>query len=174
MRLARVAGCAVMLSRLGLVPGPLFFLFIALAPAAAQQVDLNAIQRRFNQFYDAGNYPAALEEAKKLEAGAKARLGTADPNYSIAIFDLALAYEALGKYAEAEQHYKQALVIDEKLFGPGNRKLVRTINNLAIVNMYQGKYARRRGALQAGAGDSDERTRRSRTRTWDSASTISA
>jgi CHAT domain-containing protein/Tfp pilus assembly protein PilF len=120
-----------------------FFLALetALVPAAAQQVDLNATQKRFDQFYEAGNYPAALEEAKKLEAGVRARLGAADANYRIAIHDLARAYEAMGKYAEAEQHYKQALAIEEKLFGPGNRKLVWIINNLAIVNMRQGKDA---------------------------------
>src|SRR5438067_3488823 len=145
MHLVRAVACAVMLSRLGFLPGSFFFVVTALAPAAAQQVDLNAVQKRFQQFYEAGNYAAALEEAQKLEAGVKARLGTAHANYSIAVHDLALAYEALGKYAEAEQHYKQALAIDGKLFGPGNRKLVWIINNLATVNLYQGKYAEAEG-----------------------------
>lgn len=115
---------------------------MALAPSAAQQqLDLNAIQRRFHQFYEAGNYAAALKEAQNLEAGAKARLGTNNEHYSSTVYNLALAYAAVGKYAEAEQHYKKALAIDETLFGPGNRKLVRIINNLAIVNMRQGKHA---------------------------------
>jgi len=118
-----------------------FALKTAIIPASAQQVDLNAIQRRFHQLYEAGNYPAALEEAKKLEAGAKARLGTDDGNYGITLYNLALAYAALGKYAEAEQHYREALAIQEKLYGSGDRKLLRSINNLAIVNMRQGKYA---------------------------------
>jgi CHAT domain-containing protein/Tfp pilus assembly protein PilF len=114
---------------------------MSVLPAAAQQGDLNTMQRRFDQLYEAGNYPAALEEAKKLEAVAKARFGTAHANYNAAIHDLALAYDGVGDYAEAEQHYEQALVMDEKLYGPQNRKLVWIINNLAIVNMYQGKYA---------------------------------
>ena len=84
----------------------LFLALAALVPASAQQVDLSAIQRRFHQFHDAGNYPAALEEAKKLEAGVKARFGVDNSNYSTAVHDLALAYDGLGKYAEAEQHYK--------------------------------------------------------------------
>ena len=113
---------------------------VAPAPTVAQ-VDLNAIQRRYFQFDAAGNYSAALKEAQKLEAGAKARLGTTNEHYSHAVSILAGAYAAVGKYAEAEQHYKKALAIEETLFGPGNRKLVRIINNLAIVNMRQGKYA---------------------------------
>src|SRR5262249_8346551 len=98
--------------------GALFFaLDIFVVSAAAPQLDLNAIQRRYNQFYDAGNYPAALEEAKKLEAGARARLGVDNDNYAIAVSKVARAYGALGNYAEAEQHYQQALVIQEKLLG---------------------------------------------------------
>ena len=43
-------------------------LLIAIAPAAAQQGDLNAILKRYNELYDAGDYAAALVEAQKLEA----------------------------------------------------------------------------------------------------------
>jgi hypothetical protein len=46
MRLVRAAACAVMLSCLCILPGSLFFVVIDLAPAAAQQGDLNAIQDR--------------------------------------------------------------------------------------------------------------------------------
>ena len=56
MRLVRAAACAVMLSCLGILPGSLFFVVIDLAPAAAQQGDLNAIQKRYNELYAAGNY----------------------------------------------------------------------------------------------------------------------
>jgi len=45
----------------------------AFTPAAAQQADLNAIYKRFNELYEAGNYPAALVEAQKFEAAVKAR-----------------------------------------------------------------------------------------------------
>ena len=41
------------------------FVFVAMAPVAAQQGDLNAISKRFKELYAAGNYPAALVEAQK-------------------------------------------------------------------------------------------------------------
>src|SRR5689334_8435076 len=47
---------------------------LASAPAVAQ-ADLQAIDRRMSQFSAKGNYAAALVEAKKLEAAAKARYG---------------------------------------------------------------------------------------------------
>ena len=39
---------------------------------------------KFNELNDAGNYPAALVEAQKLEAGIKARFGINHINYAVA------------------------------------------------------------------------------------------
>ena len=111
MRLVRAAACTVMLSCLGILPGSLFFVVIDLAPAAAQQGDLNAILRRFNELYDAGNYAAALVEAQKHEAGVKARFGVNNAYYGNTLYNLANVYEAQAKYAEAEGLYKRALAI---------------------------------------------------------------
>jgi hypothetical protein len=47
----------------------------ALAGASAQQIDLGATWTRFFKFFEAGNYPAALAEAQKYEAGTKTRFG---------------------------------------------------------------------------------------------------
>ena len=52
------------------------------ASAYAQQVDLGATWTRFFKFFEAGNYPAALEEAQKYEAAAKVRFGTGNANYA--------------------------------------------------------------------------------------------
>jgi CHAT domain-containing protein/tetratricopeptide (TPR) repeat protein len=141
MRLVRAAACAVMLSCLGILPGPLFFLVIDLAPAAAQQGDLNAILRRFNELYAAGNYPAALVEAQKLEVGVKARFGLHHVNYAIALSDLALVYESQGKYGEAEGFYKRALAIREGQLGSNHPDVAGTLGGLANVYWQEGKYA---------------------------------
>src|ERR1700730_2190222 len=106
MRLAAVAVCAVILRCLGILPGATLFMVIDLAPVAAQQGDLNAIQKRYHEFYDAGNYAAALGEARKLEAVARARFGVGHANYGAAVYNLALVYDAQGKYADAEELYK--------------------------------------------------------------------
>src|SRR5262245_8757520 len=90
---------------------------VVLTPAAAQQTDLNAILTRANELYAAGNYPAALTEAQKLEAGIKAQFGTDHANYAIALSTLARVYSAQGKYADAEAHYKRTLAIREAKLG---------------------------------------------------------
>jgi hypothetical protein len=41
-------------------------------PALAQPADIGAIYKRFQEFYGAGNYTAALVEAQKYEGAVKA------------------------------------------------------------------------------------------------------
>jgi CHAT domain-containing protein len=130
-----------MLSCLGILPGSLFFVVIDLAPAAAQQADLNAIHKRFKELYAAGNYAAALVEAQTFESMAKARFGVNHANYGVALNSLAIVYRAQGKYADAEGLYKRALAISEKALGAGHPDVALTLNNLANVYDNQGKYA---------------------------------
>jgi tetratricopeptide (TPR) repeat protein len=110
MQLAATAACALILRCLGVLLGATLFVLIAMAPAAAQQGDLNAIVKRYNEFMDAANYAAALVEAQKFEAVAKARFGVNHANYGAALHNLALVYTEKGEYAEAEALYKRALV----------------------------------------------------------------
>src|SRR5262245_23717960 len=81
-----------------------------LTSAAQQQPDLNAIVKRFNEFYVAGNYAAALAEGEKLEAAVKARFGTSHANYAVVLNNLAAVYGIQGKYAQAAGLYQRALV----------------------------------------------------------------
>ena len=118
------------------------------APAAGQQVDLNAIGRRYNQSYAAGDYAKALAEALRLEAGAKARLGETHPDYGAALYNLGLVYGALGRYAQAEEIDKRALAIEERALGPNHADLARPLDNLAIVHLHQGKYFDAEGLSQ--------------------------
>jgi tetratricopeptide (TPR) repeat protein len=141
MRLAAAAACAVMLRCLGVVPGSIFLVVNAIAPAVAQQGDLNASLRRFNEVKDAGNYPAALAEAQKFEAVVKARFGVNHVNYGVALNNLAIVYKEQGKYADAEGLFKRALAIQEKTRGKDHPDVAATLNNLAVVYLEQGKYA---------------------------------
>jgi tetratricopeptide (TPR) repeat protein len=121
--------------------GAILFVLIAIVPAAAQQGDLNAIIKRFNELRAAGNYPAALVEAQKVEALVKARFGVAHAKYGFALYNLAVVYREQGKYADAEGLYKRALAIYEKTRGADHPDVANILNNLAGVYWDQGKYA---------------------------------
>ena len=148
MRRTAAIACAVMLSCLGVLPGSIVIVVIAMAPAAAQQTDLNAILRRSNELHAAGNYPAALVEAQKLEAAVKARFGEKHAIYAMALINLAHVYQSQSNYGEAEGLYRRALTITEKALGENHPDVAMALNNLAAVYSQQGKYAEAEGLFK--------------------------
>jgi CHAT domain-containing protein/Tfp pilus assembly protein PilF len=111
-------------------------------PSAAQS-ELQGYLNRYQQHFDSGNYAAALDEARKFEAAARAGYGTKHESYAGALFLQARALYVLGKYTDAENLYKLALPIFEK--APPNaastRDLAKTLNGLGRVYEHQGRYA---------------------------------
>src|SRR5258708_11421441 len=73
----------------------------------AQQFDIAAAQKRFQDLYAAGDYAAAFAEAQKTEAAAK-RGGTNNLPYFLALNDLGRAHQALGRYGEAAGPFRRA------------------------------------------------------------------
>jgi hypothetical protein len=97
MRLAAVAAVFGLLFRkVGFLIGAILFVLIELSPADAQQRDLEAIYKRYNELFDGGNYPAAFVEVQKFEAGIKARFGVNHVNYGVALNNLALVHQVQG------------------------------------------------------------------------------
>ena len=113
--------------------------FAVATPAAAQ--DLNALLKRTNELRAAGQYDAALAEAKKLEAAVKSRFGANHANYAIALNALATVYRSQGNYAQALPLHQRALAIREKALGTNHPDLAATLNGLANVYSAQGQYA---------------------------------
>jgi CHAT domain-containing protein/tetratricopeptide (TPR) repeat protein len=103
--------------------------------------DLDAVLKRTNQYFDKGNYDAALSEARKLEAGIKAQFGTNHPNYVIALNQLLRIYAAQGKYADAEVAAQRGLAIRQKVLNPADPKIAESDVNLASIYKLEGKYA---------------------------------
>jgi hypothetical protein len=76
--------------------------FGALATASAQQGDIIAVNKAFQEHYSRGNYPAAQIDAQELERLVKARLGADHPDYAVALNKLALVSWKQGRYSEAD------------------------------------------------------------------------
>jgi CHAT domain-containing protein/Flp pilus assembly protein TadD len=122
----------------------LLMLLLATAPLpASAQADLEAYVKRYDELFQAGNYDAALGEARKFEAAARARYGTQHESYAGALFLQARALYVLGKYPDAEKLYKLALPIFEKAkpSAASIRDLAKTLNGLGRVYEHQGRYA---------------------------------
>ena len=115
---------------------PVIAMVSAPSQAVAQQIDVAAAQKRFQDLYAAGDYAAALAEAQKTEAAAK-RGGTNNFAYVSALNDLARAHQALGRYAEAAAMFKQVLGTLQKNLPPNDKGLAQPLANLATVYLLQ-------------------------------------
>ena len=115
---------------------PVIAMASAPSQAVAQQIDVAAAQKRFQDLYAAGDYSAALAEAQKTEAAAK-RGGTNNFAYVSALNDLARAHQALGRYAEAAAMFKQVLGTLQKNLPPNDQRLAQPLANLATVYLLQ-------------------------------------
>jgi tetratricopeptide (TPR) repeat protein len=115
---------------------PVVAMASAPSPAVAQQIDVAAAQKRFQDLYAAGDYSAALAEAQKTEAAAK-RGGTNNFAYVTALNDLARAHQALGRYAEAAAMFKQVVGTLQKNLPPTDQRLAQPLANLATVYLLQ-------------------------------------
>ncbi len=70
----------------------------------------------------------------------KKALGEEHPNVTQSLNNLALLYQAQGKYAEAEPLYLQALELNKKLLGIEHPYVAKNLNNLAALYRSQGRY----------------------------------
>lgn len=110
---------------------------VALAPAAAQKIDIEAAQKRFAALYAAGKYSEALAQAQSTEAAAK-RAGTSNITYILALNDLARAHQELGHYTEAVAMFKQVVDALQKNLPPSDPRTGQALANLATVYLLQG------------------------------------
>jgi CHAT domain-containing protein/Tfp pilus assembly protein PilF len=121
----------------------LILLLTAMPVPTLAQADLQALVKRYDELFEAGNYPAALAEARKFENAARVQYGTRHESYAGALFLQARALYVLGKYPEAEKLYKSALAIFEKVrpSAATARDLAKTLNGLGRVYEHEGRYA---------------------------------
>ncbi len=115
-------------------------LAIAVPAAFAQDTKWEKANAAGMEAYQQGRYAeaekrwlAALEEAENF--------GPDDQRLATSLNNLALLYQAQGKYAEAEPLYQRSLGIMEKVLGPEHPDVAASLNNLAELYRNQGRYA---------------------------------
>jgi CHAT domain-containing protein/tetratricopeptide (TPR) repeat protein len=116
------------------------FALIGIAPAVAQERDLDEAFRRFDKLFAARNYDAALIEAQRLEALVKERVGTAHSRYGAALNAIAGVYDKQGKYAKAVELFKRAIQIYQDFPRSNRLELIAILSNLGWVYSKQGNY----------------------------------
>src|SRR5215467_4179569 len=93
----------------------------AACQATAQEPDMNVTARpevkAIVELLKSGNEAAALVEAQKLEAAAKAQFGVNHTSYADALSVVAVVYVQQAKFDEAEALFRRAIAIHEKVLG---------------------------------------------------------
>ena len=90
-----------------------------------------------NIYYKTANFSEAERLIKELLKDARQKN---DGETAKQLNQLALVYRSQGKYDEATELYKEALLIDEKTIGKEHPDYATNLNNLANVYHSQGKY----------------------------------
>ncbi len=74
---------------------------------------------------------ADAEQAFRLALQEAEKLGTFDPKVAISCVNLANCLRQQGRYPDAEPLYKQAMVVNDKAFGPLHKELIPVLDNYA-------------------------------------------
>ena len=133
-----------MRSPLAFLAGPLLALcaLIAAPPplgAAEPSPQLKALQDRTRALYDARDYRASLEVARKVLALTIAEFGPDHEQTAIQTFSVAFLAEAVGDLALAEASYKESVRIREIVYGPENAGVAMALEKLGGVLMKAGR-----------------------------------
>jgi tetratricopeptide (TPR) repeat protein len=108
------------------------------------QPDLKAL----GQLLESGNHAAALVEAQRLEAAAKAQFGINHTSYAYYLNVLAAVYVGQAKFDEAEALYRRAMAIREKVLGDDHPDVAQSLTLLSALYSLQRKFGEAEGLLR--------------------------
>jgi CHAT domain-containing protein/Tfp pilus assembly protein PilF len=123
-------------------------MWLILISASGQEIDIRAIEQRFNELLSAGNYVGAFVEGQKVERVVEAHFGAQHPLYALTLKKLAAIYWAERDYKRAERILEHVVTIREHLLGANLPDLASALDDLADVYVTQGKYAQAERCLQ--------------------------
>lgn len=109
--------------------------------AYAQQSDWQEYEKKFNEYFAAKNYAAAVTEGEKLVAAFKTQFGPEHLNVGIAQWNVARALINLGRFNEASAQLQSALPIYEKRFGTNHAEVASLLSVLGASYERQQKWA---------------------------------
>ncbi len=87
-----------------------------------------------------GEYPEAIELLREATEIDRRATGTDDPDYAIALSNLASAFIDVGDLDTAETKLREALAIRRKILGNNHPDLHYSLNNLAFVLLNKGEW----------------------------------
>jgi CHAT domain-containing protein/tetratricopeptide (TPR) repeat protein len=111
------------------------------SPGTAQaEAELDALNRRAAELYQARNYSEAMAIAQQALALGEQQFGAEDARLGKLLGNLALLNEMLNRHAEAEPYRRRALAIEEKAWGEDHVSVGRTLSQLGQLYLRLRRY----------------------------------
>ncbi len=115
-------------------------LIAAVTHAPGQAARWAQLRQQAVQLEGQGNYAAALPLEQQAVLAAQAAWGPQDLHLAVTLNALAIAYQNLEKFTDAEANFKQALAIFTKAQGEESSDGAMVLNNLATLYLDLGRY----------------------------------
>jgi tetratricopeptide (TPR) repeat protein/CHAT domain-containing protein len=109
--------------------------------SAQDEAEIDALNLKAAQLYQARNYGEAMVLAREALALAEQRFAPQDARLAKLLNNVALLHEMLKQYAEAEPFYRRALSIEEVALGPAHATVGKTLKDLAGLYARQKRFA---------------------------------
>jgi len=114
----------------------------------AQSNNFWGAYRDYNGLVAQGKFNQALPYAEKVVELAYFEFGETHYIHAVALNNLGVVNDKLGRYAEGERLHKRALAIREKVRGPEHSEVAESLSNLSNPYFHQGRYAEAASVLQ--------------------------
>ena len=98
------------------------------------------LRRQADQFLQEGRLDEAEHQLQIVLQKSEALGGRDGPRYVGSLEKLGDVYTKLGRYAQAESLYSQALITKTRVLPPHSLHTAASVNNMAKVSYFQGKY----------------------------------
>ena len=110
------------------------------APAAAQEDQAAALDKRYMELYRTGKFSEAVPLAQQALAIREKALGPDHPDVAASLNNLADLYLQQGRYADAVPLAQRSLAVRVKALGPERREVAASLGTLALLYKLQGRY----------------------------------
>jgi tetratricopeptide (TPR) repeat protein len=126
-RLNRTAACILIAA--------IWTMATSTAAPAQGAYEVEVLNQQVAQLYGEGKYAEAIPIAERALTLAQITLGKEHPNTLMTVNNLALLYQAQGRYDEAEALYKRPLAAKERVLGPTQDDGYLSASEIAVLKL---------------------------------------
>lgn len=115
--------------------------FFSPLPSKAQLNEVQALNKRVNELYQARKYGEAIPLAEKVLAILEKSLGANNANVATQLINLGDLYRLQNRFSDAEKAYERGLAIRQNILGSNHPDVAEALSSLASLYRTQARFA---------------------------------